>query len=200
MFTNADVILIQSVIAEGGNIWENEKIKPVKDKIKTYFRNIDNCCCYCRRVFEGEFRFDIDIEHILPKSKIEFKHHMFTPYNLNISCKRCNMEKKGKKTSFVTSINDVINQPFVSKHYKFIHPNLDIYCQNIKHLVHIEDNNKFIKYIVLTDDKGQYTYDFFELEELEINQVNEAQGVHQINISNDFSDEIISEISELLKL
>ncbi|ADQ80433.1 hypothetical protein Palpr_2297 [Paludibacter propionicigenes WB4] len=200
MFTQEDIDLIRVVKDEGGKIWENEKIKPVKDKIKRYFRNRRNQCCYCRREFVGEFSMVIDIEHILPKSDIDFRKYMFHPYNLNISCKRCNMEIKGANISFITSREDILSNPFESKKYKFIHPNLDDYKTHINLIVQINDDIKLIKYNVLTNGKGQYTYDYFELKNLEIDQVNEAQGILETKISNDFSDEVQKEISKIIKL
>jgi len=199
MFTQADIDIIREAKDDGDKIWENEKIKPIKDKIKKYFRTKGNHCCYCQREFVGEFSMVIDIEHILPKSDIDFREYMFNPYNLNISCKRCNMEIKGTDISFITSKVEIKSAPFVTEKYKFIHPNLDDYKVHINRIVQINDDTKLVKYNVLTNDKGQYTYDYFKLKKLEINQINEAQGVHDTKISNDFSDEIISEISALLK-
>lgn len=199
MFTPADIDLIRAAKNEGVKIWENDKIKPIKDKIKKYFRAKRDQCCYCQREFGGEFPMVIDIEHILPKSDNDFKIYMFHLHNLNISCKRCNMRIKGVDISFISSREEIISNPFVSRKYKFIHPNLDNYKTHINRIIQINDNIKLIKYNVLTNDKGQYTYDYFKLKELEINQINEAQGVHQSKISNDISDEIISEIANILK-
>ena len=97
---NADIAIIEQAIAARGKIWENDILDPVKRKIKDHYRGILNeNCCYCRRDTTDEFNMVLDIEHVLPKAV--YATFMFTPFNLSVSCKRCNMEIKGNQISFL---------------------------------------------------------------------------------------------------
>lgn len=200
-FTDEDKNLIASAIKAGGKIWENDIIKPVKDKIKEYHREIqDEACCYCKRDTKGEFKFVLDIEHILPKHRPEFKQYMFTICNLSVSCKRCNMQIKGQKVDFITEIDKAKSNPCDSDLYKFIHPNLDNYYDHLHYIVEIVDNLRIIKYSVNDDsEKGKFTYDYFKLSQLERESYNKVQGVKDEEISEQIDDEIAKEIRELLK-
>jgi hypothetical protein len=87
MITKEDLILIQEVIEEGGDIWANPKLDLLKRKIKDYYREkLNDRCCYCRKNTVGEFNMVLDIEHVLPKGK--FEKFMFNPQNMSMSCKR----------------------------------------------------------------------------------------------------------------
>ena len=176
--TEEDINNITAAIAEGGKIWNNPKVADFKRKVKKFFREQENeQCCYCKKNFQGEFNMVIDIEHILPKGKPEFKDLMFTLTNLNIACKRCNMQIKGTRTDFLNNnLPDVANDHQNSGHYKFVHPNVDTYFDHIKVIKHIENDIKLIKYEVLSPGKGQYTFEFFKLDELEVDSVNQSQG------------------------
>lgn len=179
--TEQDIIDIESAIAQGGDIWNNSLVSSFKTRVKDYYRLLENeQCCYCKKNFQGEFRMVIDIEHILPKGKTEFQELMFVLSNLNIACKRCNMKIKGTKTDFVFSINNSVQNHTDSNNYKFIHPNSDNYFEHIKVYQHIENEKKLIKYqIVANSAKGKYTYEYFKLDELEIDSINQAQGLSE---------------------
>lgn len=200
-FTENDKKLIASAIKAGDNIWKNKAIKPVKDKIKEYHREIqDETCCYCKRDTKGEFKLVLDIEHILPKGRAEFKQYMFTICNLSVSCKRCNMKIKGQKVDFVTDINKAKSNPCEKDLYKFIHPNLDNYYDHLHYIVEVVDNLRIIKYIVNNNsDKGKYTYDYFKLNQLERESYNKIQGITDEEISEQIEDDIAKEIRKLLK-
>lgn len=132
-------------------------------------------CCYCSRLFVGEFRMVVDIEHILPQS--QFGSERFVPNNLNIACKRCNMEIKKADLSFIVDIPAMGTDYYNSIHYKIIHPNLDVYNN---HLVRKElrtNNIALVKYSWANNDKGLFTYQYFKLNELEIDTLNSAQGL-----------------------
>lgn len=201
MLDKTDIGLITGAIKNGGDIWNNVALKPVKDKIKEYHRKIQNeACCYCRRDTTGEFKMVLDIEHILPKSHAKFKKHMFTICNLSVSCKRCNMKVKGIKTDFIVDIDLASENPCDKELFHFIHPNSDNYYDHIEYIVEIVNDCRIIKYIPLdSSPKGEYTYTFFRLEELERDAMDETQGVDTVIISDSINQEISAEIAELFK-
>lgn len=173
-FSEDELLLIQNAKDEGGDIWNNEELTVLKSKIKKYYRDLRESCCYCRRDLQDEFNMVIDIEHVLPKSK--YAEYMFELGNLNISCKRCNMRIKREKDDFVVDKTTINNNYSLSSHYRFIHPNFDLYKDNMNVLRFTYDDKKLTKYIPNTE-KGRYTYDYFQLDKLEINSLNIAQGI-----------------------
>lgn len=198
---NADIAIIEQVIAAGGDIWENPSIKPVKRKIKDHYRAVLNeNCCYCRRDTTDEFNMVLDIEHVLPKAV--YSTYMFTPFNLSVSCKRCNMEIKKDKVTF-------LNNPAIppanaqdTNNYKLIHPNFDIYSEHLTKEVYQYDDKKLVKYSVVdTSPKGLYTKEFFELDKFEQDSFNNAQGITTSTktFSDLIPDDLIKEIQDLLK-
>ncbi|SUB63574.1 Uncharacterised protein [Plesiomonas shigelloides] len=155
--------------------WKATCISALKAKIKTFYLAINfPKCCYCQRSFNGEFKYVIDIEHILPKSK--YHSHMFVLKNLNISCKRCNMLFKKDKDDFLSKDFN-LTRCFDSKGYLLVHPNLD----NVKEHIILKEItwNELIfkKYEVLNGSKkGTFTYNYFALNELECDNLTELQG------------------------
>ncbi|MDF7812850.1 hypothetical protein [Hymenobacter sp. YC55] len=175
-----DIKQIFKAIREGGDIWENKLLETSKRKFKDNYRGSNNeQCCYCRRGTDGEFSMVLDIEHILPKSK--FKKLIFDEINLSVSCKRCNMNVKRERTDFVDE-STIMSNYTNSNAYEIAHPNLDNYFHHITYNAQVVNNIKIIKYFI-RDAKGQYTYDFFRLNELEVDSLNKAQGV--IGLDND---------------
>jgi uncharacterized protein (TIGR02646 family) len=169
---------ITTVLAKPGNIWDDELIVEVKNKIKDYYTNNDlSQCCYCGTVFQGIHRMNIDIEHILPKSK--YRPLTFEPINLNIACKKCNLTSKGQKIDFLHDPVAMGTDYYNSSHYKFIHPNLDTYTDHLKIITSRNGNTILHKYIVQNEQKGRYTYNYFHLEDFEINYINVAQGIKE---------------------
>ena len=200
--TEVDIRNIEKAINEGGDIWNNILISDFKSRVKKYYRDIEKeQCCYCKKNFDGEFSMIIDIEHILPKGQPEFKDLMFVLSNLNIACKRCNMQIKGTRTDFVTNIAEAARDHENSELYKFIHPNIDKYFDHIHIFQKIENDKKLIKYKILSGSKkGQYTFDFFRLDELEIDSINEAQGVDKkVELSNKIDIRIQERIRNAFK-
>ncbi|WP_027126306.1 hypothetical protein [Gelidibacter mesophilus] len=193
-----DIVNIENAVAQGGDIWNNPLVANFKTKVKEYYRDFENeQCCYCKKNFQGEFNMVIDIEHILPKGKAEFRELMFITTNLNIACKRCNMKIKGSKTDFVFDINNSAQNHMDSANYRFIHPNVDTYFDHINFFQHIENDKKLIKYkIVANSEKGKYTYEYFKLNELEIDSINQAQGLVE---KAEFSEKIDSTIQDRLR-
>lgn len=197
--TKEDLDNIEAAKAAGGDIWNNDLVSAFKDKVKAYYRGVQNeQCCYCRKNFLGEAKIVIDIEHILPKSK--FSNLMFTDFNLNVACKRCNMNIKGTKTDFVTDLDAVRKTPKDSSLYKFIHPNFDDYYAHLKYKTITENQYKLIKFqIVVGSTKGQFTYDYFKLKELEVDTLNHAQGLKEAEeLSEKISPDITQRLNENL--
>ena len=196
-----DANAIKLAISEGGKIWESKHLEPLKRKIKNHYRDIQGeQCCYCRKNSNGEFNMVLDIEHVLPKGKTEFKKFMFRLENLSVACKRCNMLVKKDDISFISEQADFTTSPFLSNNYKFIHPNVDRYFDHLFYDVSIKNAETMIKYTaVVGSDKGEFTYEYFKLNELEVDSINQAQGVQEMaNISSSIDDDIALEIEELL--
>lgn len=162
-------------------IWNAECVRSIKDRIKEYKIRIQNySCCYCRRDITGEFKLVLDIDHILPKSI--YTNCIFDLDNLAVSCKKCNMLSKGFDVDFLNTAllteYDKYHKHlyFQSKHYKFIHPNLDEYHMHISVGVVQINNFKIRKYIYHTE-KGKYTFEYFNLGDFEVEANNCVQGV-----------------------
>ena len=186
ILTRDDVKLIAEAKIRGGNIWEDGSLDQVKQKIKDHFLiKTQDQCCYCRKNFTGEFRFVIDIEHILPKSI--YPELIFELVNLSVSCKRCNMKIKRENTAFLIDPIGVVNQIGDPSQYLISHPNLDNYFEHMTRLTQTVNDKKSVKYIPLTD-KGIYTYAFFKLHQLEIDTLNIAQGI--TDTSTELSEKI----------
>lgn len=174
-----DLLSIETAITEGGKIWENDCLKVVKGKIKQFYRDkLGEQCCYCRKNTHGEFKMVLDIEHVLPKSR--FRHLMFTLYNLSVSCKRCNMNIKNEDISFFTDLTAVNENPENPDLYKFIHPNFDPYFSHLELFTQSVNDKTLIKYRIVADSKkGNFTYEYFKLSELEVDSINKAQGLKE---------------------
>jgi hypothetical protein len=193
-YNNEELIIIAQAKNEGGNIWENSILGAIKRRIKQHYRNGNfEQCCYCKRDLQDEFNMVIDIEHILPKANIIFSEYMFDIENLNISCKRCNMNIKKNRIDFIVNLHTIKPNYKVSEKYHFIHPNFDNYFDHIDYESTIRNNKKLIKY-TSKSEKGKYTYLYFHLNRIEIDTLSRAQGV-DIEIT-----ELNAEIPEDLKV
>lgn len=196
-----DIANIQAAISqkETIKIWDNPLLEDFKRKVKDYFRSINDECCYCKKNFTGEFNMVIDIEHILPKSR--FEDLMFTIFNLNIVCKRCNMNVKKEKIDFLVDLALAKANPQDPQLYKFIHPNFDIYDQHLNYIVNIDNQKKVIKFLIVGESsKGKFTYDYFRLNELEIDSINQAQGVKKKEeLSSQLDPEITRQLEDIFK-
>ena len=79
--------------------------------------------------------------------------------------------------------------------------NFDNYFDHLSYESTIKNEKKMIKYVVLNSSaKGQYTYEYFRLKELEVDTINNAQGIRvdTIRFSDFLSRETIEEIELLL--
>jgi hypothetical protein len=175
-------------------------LDPVKSKIKEHYRGLLNdVCCYCRKTLKGEFNMVIDIEHILPKA--HFKKFEFTSFNLSVACKRCNMKVKKQDTSFLVDAKLAHNAPLDKENYLIIHPNFENYADHLDYYVFIRNEKRIIKYTVLdSSKKGNYTYNYFRLNELEIDSANLIQGVKDEKKYSDLMDPVSErEIEDLIR-
>ena len=184
--TEQDIQNIETAVEEGGDIWNNPLVKDFKDRVKTYYRTRDNeQCCYCKKNSQGEFKMVLDIEHILPKGQPEFREFMFVLTNLNVACKRCNMNVKGTSTDFVYSINAAANNHEDSNQYKFIHPNADDYFEHLEYIQRIDNDKKTLH---ITDQGLGMTAE--EVEKY-INQIAFSGAEEFVNKYQDKSEAII---------
>lgn len=147
----------------------------VKQKIRNlHMGRHGDRCCYCRKNLHGGGHFVIDREHVLPKSHAAFKLLAYEVWNLGIACKRCNMQYKKNKVDFVVDQANAALQTSVN--YRFIHPNYDRYKDHISISATQDDDITVVKYTKLGTEKGDYTYEYFNLEELEVGSYDVAQG------------------------
>lgn len=202
-FTEEELALIEAARQAGGDVWNHEDLLNIKRKIKVHFRTgVDESCCYCKRDFRDEFNMVIDIEHILPKSR--YAEFMFDIYNLNISCKRCNMNIKRERHDFVVDTATVRANYRQSDQYHFIHPNLDNFEDNINYIKIDLNGKKLTKYKALTD-KGRYSYAYFRLDRIEVNTLSSAQGIVvkddgeivSSHVPNDIAEDLIEFLNKL---
>lgn len=165
--------------ATSKTVWEAPCVKPVKSRLKAHrLREQMGVCCYCQQWIQGQHSMTLDIEHILPKSI--FKHCIFDLKNLAVSCRRCNFYK-GDKLDFLHGDLLVIpkrdkSHLFKSSHYKFAHPNLSGIYEHLVIRKGQEGPVVIIHYRKLTE-VGEFTFAYFRLKELEVNSMNEAQGI-----------------------
>ncbi len=193
-YTLTDLRNIDQAYKEA-NPWESEHIKPFKAWIKRQKREIQGeSCCYCLRDTTDEFSLSLDLEHILPKSK--FEKNIFDFSNIAVACKRCNMRIKQARLDFLNLNLDEYRlkwsyKIYKSKNYKFIHPTLD----NTYEHIHIEEQRKNEKklrlYFPLTE-KGEFTYKYFQLELLQIHQIEKLQGIASPSPDSDITSIVTS--------
>ncbi|EER6018713.1 TPA: HNH endonuclease [Escherichia coli] len=200
-FDAEEVKLMRLAIAQGHQCWGDKSLGDLKRKIKDYLRQKQKeCCCYCSRNIDNEFNMVLDIEHVIPKSKI--KTEMFELNNLAVSCKRCNMRIKGEDISFINGDFDDFKRSgdyYRSENYKFIHPNLDDWDDNLKYIVVQSNKNKIVYYqVVQGSAKGQYAKDYFELDKIQVNTFDEAQEA--TSRKEPIDPTIAEEYSKLLNL
>ena len=198
-FTEEDLEIIAKYHAEQISNWDDEELKVLKSKIKEHLKtNFNEQCCYCKRGFEDEFNMVIDIEHILPKSK--FRALTFDIKNLNLSCKRCNMKIKKERIDFLVDKINAYTNRYNPNNYLLIHPNLDIYKENLNFINFTLDDEKFIKYIPLSA-KGKFNYKYFYLDKIERSTFNLVQGTKnnlEFNSEN-IQFEIFEKLDNILK-
>jgi len=199
-YTKEELRIIEQARSEGGDVWNNVLLSHLKRRIKLHYRtDSSEQCCYCKRDFQDEFNLVIDIEHILPKGNAIFEEYMFDIDNLNISCKRCNMTIKNDRVDFIVDLMTIKPDYKDSSKYHFIHPNFDDYFDNIDYEVTIRNNKKLIKYFTKTE-KGNYTYNYFHLEKIEIDTLSRVQGIDikTTELNQNISEEIKADFDKFI--
>ncbi|RJS02676.1 HNH endonuclease domain-containing protein [Xanthomonas sp. CFBP 7698] len=181
-FDTAETALIAVHSVGGALDWSCKGIRPIRKKVRNLHRLIQgDMCCYCRKQFHQDHDLAVDVEHILPQSS--FPDQVLEPVNLSVACKRCNMGIKGCDYSFVhgASPAQVVKGIFRASQYEIIHPNLDCYSAHIAVLSVRVTGVSFHRYKVLRKSaKGQKTVEYFRLRDLEIEQLDAAQGIRGV--------------------
>lgn len=199
VFSAAEVLLMRHAVEQGHAFWGDDSLGSLKRKIKNYLRQKqEECCCYCSRNIDDEFNMVLDIEHVIPKSKIITE--MFEMNNLAVSCKRCNMRIKGEDVSFINGEFSDFCQAgnyYQSESYRFIHPNIDSWDDNLVYNVAQQNRRKIVYYqVVGGSSKGQFAKDYFELDKIQVNTFDEAQ--HAVGRREPADPAIAEEYSRLL--
>jgi len=192
IFTSEEAALIARLSVPKG--WYHDDADALKVKIKAHLlAKTAHCCCYCRRSMHQWHGLTIDIEHVLPKGR--FPQHTFNITNLSVSCKRCNMGIKREDTSFYTGPAGA--NPFISVHYQIIHPNLDNPKAHLLFASAQVNDKSVIKYRVVNgSQKGNETYTYFKLKDVELNTFDEAQGLSVVSPSS--TGALIKMLDEIL--
>lgn len=203
VLSETELAIIESIRVAGAKSWDLKEFAKIKSRIKDHYRKLQSQqCCYCRKNFHGEFNMVIDVEHILPKSHPKFVKYMYEPFNFSAACKRCNMFIKKNDISFLEDVDETEKTPRSSSNYKFIHPNLDKYFEHLAYDVSMRNDKKLIKYTPMnSSSKGSYTYTYFKLHQLEIDSINENQGVSESPlispaIEPDLAQQIVGALKE----
>jgi len=106
--------------------WEKSVFDDIKEKLREHLRTQqDNKCCYCKRELGFDIK-EVDIEHIIPKSRLE--SFTFHHKNLALSCPGCNTKKS---TSCVLIKQSITNYPSSGSNFKIIHAHYDEYNAHI---------------------------------------------------------------------
>jgi hypothetical protein len=168
----------------GGDV--GQFLKSAKDKMRDYhLLRHGQTCCYCRTILQGGGAFMIDREHVLPKGHSNYKAYTYSMWNLGAACKRCNIEVKSSDDSFlINKANPGVFQK--SSNYSLIHPNFDRWEDHLKRTAKQVNTQVLVKYSRTPgSQKGQFTYDYFELHNLEVDSFDEAQGRPAMNWVSD---------------
>lgn len=198
-YTDEDKRNIRSVqkIKKHSDAWKSKNVDALKKKIKRIRREQRDLCSYCQISFLGVSNIDIDIEHILPSSK--FREYMFTPNNLTIACKQCNMFVKNDRDDFFIKSGLFYKNPFISKHYMFPHPILDDIYKYLERRVFQDSKGSIVKYDIKDEGKGRFVYDYFRLKSIEEKSIDESQGRELVVIDPEkISPEEYAEIQKIL--
>lgn len=134
--------------------WNKDIFEKIKTNIVEHLRiQQGNTCCYCKSSLGFDIK-QVDIEHIVPKSKYE--NFTFESRNLALSCPPCNTKKSTKS---VLS-RHIVNYPTNGINFKIIHAHYDEYSDHIN----IVNGCVFVAKTI----KGSETITFCELFRLSI--------------------------------
>lgn len=181
VYSNVETEIIKAALTLA-RPWDCNEVGEIKERIKAFHLQFGGqVCCYCYRDVQGEFSMVLDIEHILPKR--HYKSLTFDIRNLSVACKRCNMKMKRDDLDFLRLPMPVDNLEDGSK-YKFVHPNIDDRDQHLVRIVMQVNTKKLVKYVVVDEsEKGQFGYNYFRLDEFEVDSFDAAQGANQVSIN-----------------
>lgn len=160
----------------------SDTLRQLKDRLRDHhLARHQHTCCYCRSNLYGGGRFSIDREHILPKE--QFPAFSYRVENLAVACKRCNMQFKGRSLSFLAVPSAQVTQvPGERAWFKFVHPNLDAWGSHLHRYAQQIGTHNFVAYKVIGNSaKGQWTWEFFGLGQLEVDSFDRAQGVETLS-------------------
>lgn len=176
---------------------KNDLIKSVKTKIQDHhLTRHGKTCCFCRTILHGGGYFMIDREHMLPKGNDIYRPYSFSTWNLSVSCKRCNMQFKGEDDSFVVNKTDPAR--FISSdNYLLLHPNFDKWDDHLCREARQVNTKILVKFTrTSSNPKGDYTYNYFHLEDLEINSFDEVQGAKRAALESE--SESVAEARQII--
>lgn len=152
-------------------------LKSAKERILNFhLQRHSGTCCYCRTNLNGAGPFMTDREHILPKGKAAYRPYSYTMWNLSVSCKRCNLQFKGRDDTFVIDASDAAKFQS-SDNYRLVHPNFDFWDKHLNKLsVQVNAKNLVMIFPNQGCAKAAYTYEFFNLHALEVDSFDQGQG------------------------
>jgi len=158
--------------------WAKKIYKPIKDRIRSYYRSLQNgTCSYCRLPI-NEGTDNLEIEHIIDKNRrIDFT---FETLNLVVSCHKCNFNKSIKKVMNVCP--PLATYPNNGSTFNIIHGHFDNYFDHIEFLA---DST----YHGLTN-KGEFTIEKCKLDRIELAEQRERVSMYE-------NDDIISDVIEI---
>lgn len=178
-FTDAENALIAGAWHSGVFDWNGAELKGLRSRIRAFYRSVlKDECCYCRKQFLDDHPLAVDIEHVLPKSK--FHSFAISAVNLTVACKRCNMTIKRDRLDFLHgfTIDQVMEAAESSQTYEIIHPNLDDYYEHVSIRSVAIDAFTLRRYLIVSDsEKGRRTVEFFDLRDLERDELDAIQGI-----------------------
>lgn len=160
------------------NVAEIALLKSAKEKIlNLHLQRHGWTCCYCRTNLHGAGPFMTDREHILPKAKPTYKALSYTLWNLAAACKRCNLQFKRSGDGFVVEGDDPAALQ-ASETYRFVHPNFDLWDDHLIRLAVQVNAKNIVKILCKGSAKAAYSHEFFNLQALEIDSFDAAQGLN----------------------
>ncbi|WP_029687004.1 HNH endonuclease [Tatumella saanichensis] len=134
-----------------------ETRKAFRKEVREYYKAAqDYTCPYCGRHRQEFHGTQWDIDHIIPKSS--HTEYLYTPKNLTVTCKDCNIFKSNKDplTCFLPSGTLYPND---SDKFCIIHPHIDDYQQHLE----LKQNKKGQYYHNVLTDKGKKTFEICNL-------------------------------------
>jgi len=112
---------------QSSTYWNEEAVDPIRAEIKNhYIAEQEYTCVYCKRQIATANKAMWDAEHVICRDKAP--RFMFTPQNLAVSCRDCNIAKG--QTEVRTTMRKKF--PKESKHYRIVHPHFDNYSDHIR--------------------------------------------------------------------